>query len=144
MAKLDIHGCVATVREHFYKSDAGRHVYTLPVEAYGLHRQLQYRICSAWNRFEAAGLALSERECVLLAEAWLISAPDHTKPMHVNCAWQPDCARCGTSRMFHLPHPENTPQAIRPDRWLCDDGELYEPIKYPEPISGKHPTELDQ
>lgn len=82
--QMDIHGCVACVREHFHKGDPLR--YTLPLEAYVLDRALQYRICDAWNRFQGV-YALSPRECVLLAEAWLIAAPSHTDPMHVKSGW---------------------------------------------------------
>lgn len=88
MSKMDIHGCVEAVRAHFYKSTPQASD-ELPVEAYALDRQLQYRICAAWNRAEKSGYPLSERECILLAEAWLISAPEYTIPIHRNPAWEP-------------------------------------------------------
>lgn len=147
MGRLDIHGCVDAVREHFYRADYLRLVYTLPVEAYSLNRKLQYRICDAWNRFKDRGASLSERECVILAEAWLIAAPDHAKPMFANASWQPPCSRCGQLKIAHLDHPENNPKNDPPDRWVCPDEDgkateyLYEPTQYQEPMSGKHPKE---
>lgn len=78
MSRLDIHGCVEVVLAHFVSGTYGTH----PDVVYSLHRQLQYRICAAWDRCESTGARLSERECILLAEAWLIAAPEYTKPIH--------------------------------------------------------------
>jgi hypothetical protein len=142
MAKLDIHGCIDCIREHFYKADYLKLSYTLPIEAYSLNRQLQHRICDAWKRFEHVGVFLSERECILLAESWLISAKDHTNAMYVNAAWRPKCKNCGQQLMFHTQHPENNPKNDPPDRWLCEaEGGLYEPIEYKKPPFGLHPTD---
>jgi hypothetical protein len=139
VAKLDIHGCVDCVREHFYSADYLHLLYTRPVEAYQLNGLLNFRLCDAWNRFEKAKTPLTPRECVLLSEAWLASAPDHTKPMHVNAAWVPKCSRCGEPFHFHNSHPGNNPKGEPPDRWLCADDGLYVPIEYPLPFSGEHP-----
>jgi hypothetical protein len=78
VSRLDIHGCIEVVLAHFVAGTYG----TNPDVRYSLHRQLQYRICAAWSRGEATGARLSERECVILAEAWLIAAPEYTKPIH--------------------------------------------------------------
>lgn len=139
MSKLDIHGCVECVREHFYKADYLHLEYTLPIEAYSLNRKLQYKLCTAWSRFEYAHrenfhTTLTPRECVMLAEAWLIAAPDYTEPMFVNGAWNADCKHCGKKLNWnHIPK----------DRWVCSDdsGNIYEPQKYKEP-SGGHPTDI--
>lgn len=136
MSRMDIHGCIEVVREHFWRADKIKLLegstyatrYRYPLEAYSLNRQLQYRLCEAWKRNE--GLQpLSERECVLLAEAWLIATPS-PEPLEMNAGWVPPCVHCGSSRMCHKDHPENNPKNDPPDRWLCEDGKLYEPKKY--------------
>jgi len=138
--KLDVHGCVACVREHFYKADYLQLTYTLPVEAYSLNRTLQYNICTTWDRFRQTGSSLIERECILLAEAWFISAIDHTKPMYVNESWTPDCVLCGRTRTWHkLEHISKE----EPNRWTCEDGKLYEPVEYKLPQLGKHPSDIE-
>lgn len=142
---MDIHECTDCVRRHFYEADYLSLEYTLPIEAYSLNRTLQYRICQAWNRFKNNGTELIRRECVLLAEAWLISAPDYTKPMYVDSAWRAPCANCKKSFHAHHPHKENNPKNDPVDRWVCidDTDSIYEATEYKMPMSGGHPKDGD-
>lgn len=130
MSRLDVHGCIAIVREHFYRGDEYGTVYKLPVEAFVLNRELQYRLCEVWRRNQHQR-RLSERECILLAESWYMAAPSHTAIMFRDVGWEPPCVHCGRSRFEHEDHPENNPQNDPSDRWLCADGQLYEPKQYP-------------
>lgn len=142
---MNIHRFIDSVRAHFYRADYLRLKYTLPVEAYSLHRRLQYEICGAWNRVQQSSpeYPLTQREGMLLAEAWLMSAPDQTKPMYVNLAWRAKCAGCDKEFSSHRSHPDNNAAGDPPDRFLCSEGSVYTPVQYKLPMSGRHPSELD-
>ncbi len=131
--RMDIHGAVSVVREHFYLADYLHLAYTRPVEAYTLNRTLNYLLCDAWNRFADRGARLSERECVLLAEAWVM-ANEPRRAMEIDAGWEPDCDECDKPKAFHRSHPANNPEGRNPpDRWLCDAGsekKLYVPKTY--------------
>lgn len=131
--RLDIHGAISVVREHFYRADYLHLTYTRPIEAYTLNRRLNYDLCGAWNRFADQGSRLSERECIILAEAWMLAREDVRRAMVVDSGWDPDCAECDKSKASHRSHPANNPEGLDPpDRWLCDGptGMLYVPKTY--------------
>ncbi len=131
---MDIHGAVEVVLRHFYESERLARDNRRPIEAYGLVRTLNYEICRVWSRFEARGQELSVRELIILAEAWLMAAhiagSGHMKPIGSKGGWREDCSRCDKRFFVHRNHPENTPRG--PDRFLCADGNLYEPKEYGE------------
>jgi hypothetical protein len=127
---MDVMGAISVVREHFYRADYLHLLYTRPIEAYTLHRELNYYLCAAWNRFDRQNRRLSERECIILAESWMM-ANKLNRAMHTDAGWEPDCALCDESKTFHRPHPENNPEGRNPpDRWLCKNGKLYVPKTY--------------
>lgn len=128
--RMDVIGAISVVRQHFYDADYLHLVYTRPIEAYTLDRTLNYQLCAAWNRFADQGARLSERECIILAESWML-AKETRRAMGTDAGWRPDCAICDQSMAHHRSHPQNNPEGRDPpDRWLCDDGKLYAPKKY--------------
>lgn len=135
---MTIHEAIACVRQHFHDADYLHLLYTRPVEAYSLNRRLLYRLCDAWGRFERT-YPLAKHEIIVLAEAWLMSAPDFTQPLHIDVGWRPNCKHCGKTLQQHTGHAENKPSGYPPDRWVCDDGGLYEPIQYPPVPFEQHP-----
>lgn len=143
---MNIRGCCSCVRQHFYDADHLQLKYTLPVEAYQLHRELNYQLCQAWDRFAHRSHHLSVRECILLAEAWFMAVDHFTgtsrvSVLVVDAGWVPNCNYCRRPKSRHEPHKDNNPENDPPDRWVCDDGKNYKPIEYKLPMGGKHPKE---